>query len=134
MRKEDDFDRLLQQATIVSAMMLALARGFHGDYHNNKHVGAVWEELLVAFVLWSTDTTRHPMTVLGIAKALGIPRSNVNRAIDALVVAGLAYKVRRRYARDVRFIEARPTSEHFRAIRKTVMRAGRQLQAIFPCE
>lgn len=130
---KDDEAKLLLQAAIVSNMMLALARGFHGDYRR-KHVGAVWEELLVAFVLWQSDTVTKPMTVLGVANYLGIPRSNVNRAVAALVAGGLVRKVKRRYGRDVEFIAARPTSEHFRDIRKTVIKAGRRLQAIFPDE
>jgi DNA-binding MarR family transcriptional regulator len=130
MGKQDDA-RLLRQATIVSGMMLDLARGFHGDYRK-KHVGAVWEELLVAFVLWQTDTAKKPMSALGIANYLGIPRSNVNRAILALIDQGLICKVRRRYARDPGFIAARPLSENFRAIRLTVIRAGRALQEVFP--
>src|SRR4029077_240027 len=126
----DDEARLLQQATIVSTMMIAVARGFHGDYRR-KHVGAVWEELLVAFVLWKTDTILKPMTVLGIANYLGIPRTNVNRAVLALIDQGLVCRVQRRYGRNVGFISARPNSRFFRDIRVAVIRAGRELEDAF---
>lgn len=128
---DKEVERLLQQATIVSTMMLALSRGFHGDY-NNKHVGAVWEELLCAFVLWHRDTVSHPMTISQIAKLLGIPPSNAKRAIKALCAAGLVCTVKRRYARDVRFIRDRPHSPFFVEIRLAVLTAGRELQILFP--
>lgn len=122
--------KLLQQATIVATMMLALARGFHGDYRK-KHVGRVWEELLVAFVLWEADTMAKPLTILGIANYLGIPRSNVNRAIIALIEQGLVCKVHRRYGRNVDYISLRPNSRFFREIREAVIKAGRELDHLF---
>jgi DNA-binding MarR family transcriptional regulator len=125
-----DEKKLLLQASIVATMMLALARGFHGDYRN-KHVGRVWEELLVCFVLWKTDTALEPMTALGISRYLGIPRSNVSRAIDALIDGGLVRKVHRRYGRDTDFISARPNSRFFREIREAIVTAGSQLQDVF---
>lgn len=130
MGHQQEIARLVAQAVIVSTMMLAVSRGFHGDYRR-KHVGAVWEELLVAFVLWHTDTMLKPMTVLSIAKFLGIPRSNVHRALDALVVSGLVCKVGRRYGRDLDFIAVRPNSRFFRDIRAAVMKAGRELESVF---
>ena len=129
MSKQDEL-RLLQQATIVSTMMLALARGFQGDYRR-KHVGAVWEELLVAFVLWQADTVAQPMTVAEISRYLGIPRSNVARAMGALIEQGLACRVKRRYGRNVAFISVRPTSRFFREIREAVIKAGTELQTVF---
>lgn len=129
MSKEDEF-RLLQQATIVSTMMLAVTRAMQGEYRR-KHVGARWEELLVAFVLWQADTTLKPMTIADIAKSLGIPRSNVSRAILELVDQGLICRIERRYGRDVGFISGRPNSRHFRDIREAIIRAGSDLQVVF---
>lgn len=127
---ETESERLVQQAMIVATMMLAVSRAMHADYRH-KHVGAVWEGLLTAFVLWHVDTVAAPKTILGIAKFLGIPRSNVKRACEELVAAGLACKIKRRYARDVRFILARPGSPFFVDIRVAVMTAGRELERVF---
>lgn len=129
MSKKDEA-KLLQQATIVSAMMIALARGFHGDYRR-KHVGAVWEELLVAFMLWKSDTMKQPMTIMGISNDLGIPRTNVSRAVAALLAQGLVCKINRRYGRNVGFISVRPNSRFFREIREAVMKAGRELEVLY---
>jgi DNA-binding MarR family transcriptional regulator len=124
--------KLVQQAAIVSTMMLAVARAMHGDYRR-KHVGAVWEELLTAFVLWQADTVTDPMSVAEIAKVLGIPRSNVKRALDALIDDnhGLARKTGQRYCRNVDFVSVRPNSRHFTDIRVSVIRAGRELERVF---
>ena len=130
-RNDPNLERqLLLQATIVSTMMLAVARGFHGDYRR-KHVGAVWEELMVSFVLWAEDTTQNPLTILGIAKILGIPTTNVSRAVAILVGQGLVCKIKRGYGRDVSFISARPNSRFFIEIRQAVMTAGAELQEVF---
>lgn len=122
--------KILQQAVIVSTMMLAVSKAMHGDYRR-KHVGAVWEELLCAFVLWHVDTVTKPQTASGVAKFLGIPRSNAKRSLDALVAGGLARKVGRGYGRNVDFIAVRPNSRFFGEIRAAVMKAGRELERVF---
>jgi hypothetical protein len=128
---QDEIDKLVQQATIVSTMMLALSRAFHGDYQR-KHPGAAWEEYLVAFALWHTDTVANPMTIADIVKTLGnVPRSNIDRALDALLVSGLVCRSKRRYARNIGFISRRLDSPFFVDIRVAVVTAGRELETVF---
>jgi hypothetical protein len=47
------------------------------------------------------------------------------------VAHGLAVRIKRRYGRNIEFIAVRPNSEFFRTIRETVMRAGRELEAVW---
>lgn len=126
-----ELDNLLQQATIVSSMMLTVIQHMHGDF-DHKHPGAILEQLIVAFVFWGRDTISRPLTVTEVAKILRIPRSNVDRAVDVLNQQGLIREIKRqRFGRNLNFIAVRPNSTHFVEIRMAVMAAGDALRRVF---
>jgi hypothetical protein len=122
---------LVQQSVIVSTMMLTVLKNMHDDY-GTKHPGAVFEELIVAFVLWREDTMLHPKSVNEIARECGIPPTNVRRIVAALCTVGiLTEPSHRRYARNPDYLAARLKSVQYKNIRKAIVTAGAGLRKIY---
>ncbi|WP_139486474.1 hypothetical protein [Bradyrhizobium ivorense] len=100
----------------------------HRDYRR-KHVGAVAEENFVAAVVVDNDDAgKPPISVSGIAQALNMPRSNVGRAVNALVDQGRIRKEGRGYVTDLDFFAERINADYFKNIQKAIITAARELQ------
>jgi|SRR6187402_1595333 len=128
-----ELNDLIQQSVIVSTMMLTVIKNMHEDYGDkNKHPGAVYEQLIVAFVLWREDSMLNPKPVNEIAKETGIPPTNVRRAVRTLCNVGILAEPRhRRYARNTDYIAARLKSRQYKNIRKAIVTAGLALGKIY---
>src|SRR5215467_7318430 len=81
------------QSAIVGRLLVAGFVAMRSGYAR-KHVGAVFEELLVAMMIRMSDEMGAlPRTASDISKFLGLPRSNVRRCLDVLTSEGVVRKV-----------------------------------------
>jgi DNA-binding MarR family transcriptional regulator len=76
----------------MARMMLAILKAAH-EGRQEKHIGQILERMLVSLVIIDSADQGAPATATEIANRLGIPRSNVRRAIDALVATGRVQKI-----------------------------------------
>ena len=81
-----------KQSAIVGRLTVACFVAMRSGYAR-KHIGAVFEELLVALAIRiADDLGAPPLTASGLSKHLGLPRSNVRRCLDALIGEGVVRK------------------------------------------
>ena len=81
-----------KQSAIVGRLTVACFVAMRSGYAR-KHLGAVFEELLVALAIRiNDDLGMPPLTASDIAKHLGVPRSNVRRCLDVLIGEGVVRK------------------------------------------
>src|ERR1043165_6142411 len=82
-----------KQSAIVGRLLVAGFVAMRSGYAR-KHLGAVFEELLVAMMIrMSDDLGAPPRTASDISRYLGLPRSNVRRCLEALISEGVIRKV-----------------------------------------
>lgn len=105
--------------TIVAAMQRVYRR---------KHVGASWEELLVSMVVRRNDEAGKPP--LSIADIEKIPRSNVQRAVRALIREGVTSRVGRDYRANPDFFAARVDAAYMTKVREAIITAARELETL----
>jgi len=99
-----------------------------------KHLGAVFEELLVAMMIRvSDDLGALPRTASDISKYLGLPRSNVRRCLDALISEGVVRKVDDHgYAGELDWLASRIDANYFLKIRDAIVTAADELKRLDP--
>jgi len=97
-----------------------------------KHVGAVFEELLVAMMIRMSDEIgAPPRTASDISKYLGLPRSNVRRCLDALISEGVIRKVSEHgHSGELDWLASRIDAEYFLKIRDAIITAADELKAL----
>ena len=96
-----------RQAAILSRMMLAVIGSLHSAYRR-KNVGAVFPELMISMVIRiNDDEGKPPLHINTLAKLVKMPRSNVRRALEYLIVVGLVKKQNDGYVGDLDFLKAR---------------------------
>jgi IclR helix-turn-helix domain len=82
-----------KQSAVVGRLLVACFVAMRSGYPR-KHLGAVFEELLIAMMIRvSDDLGAPPRTASDISKYLGLPRSNVRRCLDVLISEGVVRKV-----------------------------------------
>lgn len=118
-----------RQSAIVARMMLTIVALFHRDY-SRKHIGAVFEELLVAMAVRDHDEHGDgvPISVNGIAKKLGVPRSNVIRAVARLIHHGVIERSEKGCRGRLDYLQARIDAEYFTGIVRAVIEAADELK------
>lgn len=97
-----------------------------------KHIGAVFEELLVALAIRVADSLGGPsLTASDLSKYLGLPRSNVRRCLEALIGEGV---IRREgsngYRGELDWLASRIDAEYFLKIRDAIITAADELKAL----
>jgi DNA-binding IclR family transcriptional regulator len=97
-----------------------------------KHLGAVFEELLVAMMIrMSDDLGASPRTASDISRYLGLPRSNVRRCLDALISEGVVRKVNENgHTGELDWLASRLDAEYFLRIRDAIITAADALKAL----
>ena len=97
-----------------------------------KHLGAVFEELLVAMMIRvSDDLGAPPRTASDISKYLGLPRTNVRRCLDVLISEGVVRKVDDHgYGGELDWLASRIDAEYFLRIRDAIVTAADELKAL----
>jgi hypothetical protein len=120
-----------KQSAIVGRLLVACFVAMRSGYPR-KHLGAVFEELLVAMVTrMSDDLGAPPRTASDISKYLGLPRSNVRRCLDVLISEGVVGKVNEHgHVGELDWLASRIDAEYFVKIRDAIVTAADELKAL----
>jgi hypothetical protein len=120
-----------KQSAIVGRLLVAGFVAMRSGYAR-KHVGAVFEELLVAMMIRMSDEIgAPPRTASDISKYLGLPRSNVRRCLDALISEGVIRKVSEHgHSGELDWLASRIDAEYFLKIRDAIITAADELKAL----
>jgi hypothetical protein len=97
-----------------------------------KHIGAVFEELLVAMMIrMSDDLGVPPRSASDISRYLGLPRSNVRRCLDSLVGEGVVRKVNENgHTGELDWLASRIDADYFLKIRDGIIATADELKAL----
>jgi len=121
-----------KQSAIIGRLTVACFVALRSGYAR-KHLGAVFEELLVGLAIRiNDDLGARPLTASDISKILGLPRSNVRRCLDALVGEGVLRKEAERggYRGELDWLASRIDAEYFLRIRDAIVIAADELKAL----
>ncbi|OKO85998.1 hypothetical protein AC630_04600 [Bradyrhizobium sp. AS23.2] len=120
-----------KQSAIVGRLLVACFVAMRSGYPR-KHLGAVFEELLVAMMIRVSDELgAPPRTASDISKYLGLPRSNVRRCLDALISEGVVRKVHEHgHTGELDWLASRIDAEYFLKIRNAIIAAADELKAL----
>ena len=120
-----------KQSAIIGRLTVACFVAMRSGYAR-KHIGAVFEELLVALAIRvADDLGAPPLTASDLSKHLGLPRSNVRRCLDALTGEGVIRKeVERGYRGELDWLASRIDAEYFVKIQDAIIAAADELKAL----
>jgi hypothetical protein len=120
-----------KQSAIVGRLLVACFVAMRSGYPR-KHLGAVFEELLIAMMIRVSDEMgAPPRTASDISRYLGLPRSNVRRCLDVLIGEGVVRKVDdHRYAGELDWLASRIDAEYFLKIRDAIVTAADELKVL----
>ena len=120
-----------RQSAIVGRLLVAGFVAMRSGYAR-KHLGAVFEELLVAQAIRiADDLGAPPLTASHLSKHLGLPRSNVRRCLDALIGEGVIRKeAEHGYRGELDWLASRVDAEYFVKIRNAIIAAADELKAL----
>lgn len=120
-----------KQSAIVGRLLVACFVAMRSGYAR-KHLGAVFEEVLVAMMIrMSDDLGAPPRTASDISKYLGLPRSNVRRCLDELISEGVIRKVNEHgHSGELDWLASRIDAEYFLKIRDAIITAADELKAL----
>ena len=120
-----------KQSAIIGRLTVACFVAMRSGYAR-KHLGAVFEELLVGLAIRiNDDLGMSPLTASDIAKHLGLPRSNVRRCLDALIEEGVIRKDDEcGYRGELDWLASRIDAEYFIKIRDAIITAADELKAL----
>ena len=114
-------------AYTMSGMLVDCVRVIHADAYSPKHIGASLEEMFVSFAVHIGTAENRPMSATKIAGFLGVPRSNVLRALAALKKKHVIYSVGTVYLTNVDRLNKRITPSLMNKQINTVARAYAEL-------
>jgi len=120
-----------KQSAIIGRLTVACFMAMRSGYAR-KHIGAVFEELLVGLAIRTADDLgAPPLTASDLSKHLGLPRSNVRRCLDALISEGVIRKEGQRgYRGELDWLASRIDAEYFLKIRNAIVTAADELKAV----
>ena len=120
-----------KQSAIVGRLLVACFVAMRSGYAR-KHLGAVFEELLVAMMIRMSDELgAPPRTASDISRYLGLPRSNVRRCLNALIDEGVVRKVNENgHTGELDWLASRLDAEYFLTIRDAIVTAADALKAL----
>src|SRR5215813_12485735 len=120
-----------KQSAVVGRLFVASFVAMRSGYPR-KHLGAVFEELLVAMMIRvSDDLGAPPRTASDISRYLGLPRSNVRRCLDALISEGVVRKANEHgHTGELDWLASRVDAEYFLKIRDAIISAADALKAL----
>ena len=96
-----------------------------------KHIGAVFEEILVAMMIRVCDDLgAPPRTIADISKYLGLPCSNVKRCLDALISEGVIVgDAAGGFTGQEDYLAARVDAEYFATVCEPIIEDADELEA-----
>ncbi|MBB4361294.1 putative ArsR family transcriptional regulator [Bradyrhizobium sp. CIR18] len=120
-----------KQSAIVGRLLVTCFVAMRSGYPR-KHLGAVFEELLVAMMIRVSDELgAPPRTASDVSKYLGLPRSNVRRCLNALISEGVVRKVNEHgHTGELDWLASRIDAEYFVKIRSAIIAAADELKAL----
>ncbi|MGJ4941318.1 helix-turn-helix domain-containing protein [Bradyrhizobium sp. HKCCYLS1011] len=119
-----------RQSAIIARLTVASFVAMRSGYPR-KHIGAVFEELLVALAIRiADDLGATPSTASGLSKRLGLPRSNVRRCLDALISEGVIRKEEDGYRGELDWLVSRVDADYFLKIRDAIITAADELKGL----
>ena len=120
-----------KESAIVGRLTVACFVAMRSGYAR-KHLGAVFEELLVALAIRvADDLGAPPLTASDLSRHLGLPRSNVRRCLDALINEGVIRKDGEYgYRGALDWLAARIDAPYFLRIRDAIITAADELKAL----
>lgn len=119
-----------QQSVIVSVMMLSIVAGVRRAFRRRRNFSGLFEEWLIAMAIRQNDGRGgKPLTVAGITKGLGVPRSNVKRAVEALIVEGMIRREGAGFVGDRTFLKVQLDAEYFKIAVAAILKAADELRA-----
>jgi hypothetical protein len=120
-----------KQSAIIARLTVTCFVAMRSGYPR-KHIGAVFEELLVGLAIRiNDDLGMPPLTASDIAKHLGLPRSNVRRCLDALIGESVIRKeADGGYRGELDWLASRIDAEYFLKIRDAVITAADALKTL----
>jgi hypothetical protein len=120
-----------KQSAIVARLTVACFVAMRSGYAR-KHIGAVFEELLIALAIRiNDDLAMQPLTASGISKYFGLPRSNVRRCLGVLIDEGVVRKEGERgYRGEREWLASRIDADYFLKIRDAIITAADELKAL----
>lgn len=114
-------------AHIVARMLVDCVHVIHADAYSPKHIGASLEEMFISFAVHIGTAEDRPMSATKIAGFLGVPRTNVLRALSALKRKGIVYSVGNVYLTNVDRLAKRITPTLIKKQTKNITRAYAEL-------
>ena len=114
-------------ADTLGRMLLDCVRVIHADAYSSRHIGASLVEMYVSFAVHIGTAEGRPMSATKIAGYLGMPRTNVLRALAALKKKDVIYSVGNVYLTNCDRLTKRITPQLMKKQIKTVARAWAQL-------
>ncbi|WP_245453657.1 helix-turn-helix domain-containing protein [Bradyrhizobium sp. AC87j1] len=120
-----------KQSAIVGRLLVTCFVAMRSGYPR-KHLGAVFEELLVAMMIRVSDELgAPPRTASDVSKYLGLPRSNVRRCLNVLISEGVVRKVNEHgHTGELDWLASRIDAEYFVKIRGAIIAAADELKAL----
>ena len=120
-----------KQSAIIGRLLVACFVAMRSGYPR-KHLGAVFEEVLIAMMIRMSDELgAPPRTASDISRYLGLPRSNVRRCLDALISEGVVRKVNENgHTGELDWLASRVDAEYFLKIRDAIISAADALKAL----
>ena len=115
-------DQILSFVHALSCMFVECMRTIHTDAYHSKHLGASLEEMFVSFAVHIGTFENQPMSASKIAGYLGLPRTNVLRALAALKEKNVVYSVGTVYLTNVDRLSKRVTPALMKRQVKTIAR------------
>ncbi len=119
-------------AHTMGAMLVDCMRVIHADAYAPKHIGASLEEMFISFAVHIGTAEGRPMSATKIAGFLGVPRTNVLRALVALKEKDIVYSVGNVYLTNVDTLTQRITPSVMKKQMRTVARAYAELSKLEP--
>ena len=114
-------------AHTVARMLVDCMHAIHADAYAPKHIGAAFEEMFVSFAIHIGTAEDRPMSATKVAGFLGIPRTNVLRALAQLRKKDIIYSVGNVYLTNVDRLTKRITPTLIRKQMKTIAQAQAEL-------
>jgi hypothetical protein len=123
-----------KQSAIVGRLTVAGFVAMRSGYAR-KHIGAVFEELLVSLAIRVVDDLGAPsLTVSELSRRLGLPRSNVRRCLNSLISEGVIRKEGEfGYRGELDWLASRVDADYFLKIRDAIIVAADELKALESC-
>jgi hypothetical protein len=120
-----------RQSVIVSEMMVSIVAGVRRAFRSKKNFSRLFEQWWVAMAIRLNDGCGgQPLKVADIEKHLGIPRTNADRAVKALLAEGMIREEGRGFVGDIAFLEKHLDADYFKIAVAAILIAADKLRKL----